>query len=88
MYSQGARVKYFDKCFGGWKWPKQIDEIDYLPKDIKKKIQFPEPINNCGNWRADGGAKMCTTHLELNDAAVIECFKLTYKVNPYVVMIF
>ena len=40
VYSQGARVKSFEKCAGGRRWRKQIDNINSLPQDIKKKIQF------------------------------------------------
>ena len=40
------------------------------------------------NWKADGGAKMCTIHMELNNTALTECFKATYEGDPSVVMIF
>lgn len=51
VYSQGARVKALEKCAGGWRWPKQVDEIDYLAQDIVQKIEFPEPINNRGTFK-------------------------------------
>ncbi len=51
VYSKGARVKAFEKCAGGWRWPKHPDEIDYLPQDIIKKIPFPVPINNRGTFK-------------------------------------
>ena len=51
VYSMGARVKAMEKCAGGWRWPKQVDEIDYLAQDIVQKIEFPEPINNWGTFK-------------------------------------
>ena len=51
VYSQGARVKAVETCAGGWRWPKQVDEIDYLAQDIVQKIEFPEPINNRGTFK-------------------------------------
>ena len=51
VYSQGARVKVLVKCAGGWRWPKQVDEIDYLAQDIVQKIKYPEPVNNRGTFK-------------------------------------
>ena len=48
---KGARIKVFEKCAGGWRWPKHVDEIDYLQKDIIQHIKFPQPINNRGTYR-------------------------------------
>ncbi|CAB3984000.1 Hypothetical predicted protein [Paramuricea clavata] len=48
---KGARIKVFEKCAGGWRWPKHVDEIDYLKKDIIQHIKFPQPINNHGTYR-------------------------------------
>ena len=52
VYSQGARVKAFEKCGCGWRWPKQVDEYDYLPQDIVQKIEFPEPFPEPGNLQS------------------------------------
>lgn len=40
-----------EKCTGGWIWPKENDEIDYLKQDIIQKIAYPTPINNRGTYR-------------------------------------
>ena len=48
---QGVRIKVFEKCTGGWRWPKQTDEVDYLPEDIIQHIYFPQPVNNRGTYR-------------------------------------
>ena len=53
VYSEGARIKVFQKCAGGWRWPTKPDEIDYLPQDIIQKIPFPEPINNRGTFKIE-----------------------------------
>ena len=53
VYSEGARVKAFQKCAGGWRWPRKPDEIDYLPQDIIQKIPHPEPINNRGTFKIE-----------------------------------
>lgn len=53
VHSEGARVKVLQKCAGGWRWPVHEDEIDYLPKDILRKITFPVPINNRGTFRVE-----------------------------------
>ena len=47
----GATLKAMQKCAGGWKWPEKDDEIDYLEKDIIRKIGFPVPVKNCGTYR-------------------------------------
>ena len=49
--NQGARIKVFEKCTGGWRWPKRTDEVDYLPEDIIQHINFPQPVNNRGTYR-------------------------------------
>ena len=49
--NKGARIKVFEKCAGKWRWPKCIDEVDYLQKDIIQHIQFPQPVNNRGTYR-------------------------------------
>ena len=46
---KGAQVMAMEKCTGGWRWPKENDEIDYLEQDIIQKIAYPTPINN--NYR-------------------------------------
>ena len=44
----GVQVMAMEKCAGGWHWPKNKDEIDYLDDDIIQKIEFPVPISNRG----------------------------------------
>jgi len=48
---KGARVMAMEKCTGGWRWPKENDEINYLEQDIIQKIAYPTPLNNRGTYR-------------------------------------
>ena len=39
---------------GGWYWPKDKDDIDYLDDDTIQKNEFPIPIHKQKNWRKSG----------------------------------
>ena len=41
-----ATIEAMQKCIGGWRWSEKDDEIDYLKRDILKRIKCPVPINN------------------------------------------
>ena len=80
---KGARIKVFDKCAGGWRWPKQTDEIDYVQEDIihiMQKIQFPQllttvaPTGSWG-WRKDWEQTDWNKELSLIHVHILNTYK-------------
>ena len=84
---KGARIKVFDKyctCAGGWRWPKQTDEIDYVQGDIihiiaEDSVSTATGINNRGTYRIVELEERCGTKWLKQGTLIDTCTLNTYK---------